>query len=293
MNKNKLKEYLYTFGKLLSLLSIVFIFYKIYQEYSLGSFYTKIVQFIDISPYLILLNILSLLTGVYVWYTILRHYSTKSFGYLTAYYYFAKTEVAKYLPGNIFHLVGRQALASKLGIKHTQMAKITFFHTIVLLFGTVVSASLLALVAEPINEYYKLAAVAATVFLIIVTFFIYPIFSKLTKLTMLMIIALSIAMQGAILAWIVAYQAGNYSYEYLSLLASVYVISWIIGFVTPGASGGLGVREGAFIAIVSFLHINVAEDIVVFSVIFVRFINIIVDLLLYLCTFLFKKYELH
>lgn len=292
MNKDKIKELLYTFGKLLSILSITFIFYKIYQEYSISSFYPKIVQFVDISAYLIVLNIFSLLTGIYVWLKILQRYSIKNFGYLTAFYYFAKTEVAKYLPGNVFHLVGRQALASRLGIKHTQMAKITLFHTIILLSGTVVSASFLALFTESLNIDYKLVAMAVATIVTLIIFAIYPIFSRPIKLAMLLIIALSIAMQGIILAWLVAYQTGNYSLGDLALLASVYVISWIVGFVTPGASGGLGVREGAFIAIVSFLHIGITEDIIVLSIVFVRFINIVVDLLLYLFTFALKKYEL-
>ena len=292
MDKTKLKEALYSFGKLLSVVSIAFIFYKIYQEYSISSFYSKMLAFKGIILYLIALNVVSLLTGIYVWLNILRQYSPREFGYLTAFYYFAKTEVAKYLPGNIFHLVGRQALASRLGIKHSQMAKITLFHTIVLLFGTVISATILALFTQEIESYYKLAAIVISMALCLLLCKIYPVFSKKKKVILLLMIAFSIAMQGFMLAWIVAYQSQDYSMDKIFLVASIYVISWIIGFVTPGASGGLGVREGAFIAIVSFLHIDIADDVVIFSIIFVRFINILVDLLLYVVTLFLKRYEL-
>lgn len=34
-------------------------------------------------------------------------------------------------------------------------------------------------------------------------------------------------------------------------IGTAYIISWIAGFVTPGASGGLGVREAAFVVLLN------------------------------------------
>ena len=70
---------------------------------------------------------------------------------------------------------------------------------------------------------------------------------------------------------------------------SIYIVSWLIGFITPGASGGLGIREGTFIAIAAFLHLDIAAEIIIFSVLLVRFINIIIDIAMYLSTFVLKN----
>ena len=61
------------------------------------------------------------------------------------------------------------------------------------------------------------------------------------------------------------------------------------GFLTPGASGGLGIREGTFIAIATYLHLNISADIIIFSVLLVRLINVCADVMLYLSTMILEK----
>jgi len=87
------------------------------------------------------------------------------------------------------------------------------------------------------------------------------------------------------LGMIVVYQGDTYTWSLFCLSTSIYILSWLLGYVTPGASGGLGVREGAFIAITSYMHFDIHADIVIFSVLLVRLINILVDILVYFSTF--------
>jgi len=84
---------------------------------------------------------------------------------------------------------------------------------------------------------------------------------------------------------IVAYQSDNYSWSLFCLSIGIYILSWLIGYATPGASGGLGVREGSFIAITEYMHFDMHENIIVFAVLLVRLINILVDILMYFSTF--------
>ena len=102
-------------------------------------------------------------------------------------------------------------------------------------------------------------------------------------------LALSIALQGVMLGIIVMYQSDAFTMSLFFQCVSIYILSWLIGFVTPGASGGLGVREGIFIAITNYLHIDISAEIIIFSVLLVRLINICVDVLLYLGTFGLEK----
>ncbi len=289
MPKEKLKKIAYSIGKLLGFLGLAFVFYKLSTEYTLESFYTKAKAFQSYLPFFILLNLFSSLIGIYVWHLMLKKYARRGFGYLVSYYYFAKTEIAKYLPGNLFHFVGRQAMASKLGISQVEMAKISLLFTLLLAEGTLIASTLCAFFSLSVAFNIKALLGLVTLGAILVTLFIYPIFTKYEKLLLSAIFAFSIALQGVLLAWIIQLQLGEQNFSLFFEVAAIYILSWLIGFVTPGASGGLGVREGAFIALAAFLHLSISQDIVLFSILFIRFINILVDLLMFLSTLFIEK----
>ncbi|SFV62372.1 Putative transmembrane protein HieC [hydrothermal vent metagenome] len=289
MPKEKLKTLVYSFGKLLGILGLLFVFYTLSQEYTLSSFSQQFILFIDILPLLIILNILAMIIGIYAWYQMLGHYASAPLNYLTSYYYFSKTEIAKYLPGNIFHFIGRQALASKIGISQTQMAKISLLFSFLLLTGTVFITSIFAFISQEVSLINLILLGLSSLVSFVLLFLLYKTFPLSKKLFMNLYLALSVALQGILLAIIVAYQSESFSSSLFFLCVAIYSLSWLIGFVTPGASGGLGVREGAFIALVSYLNIAISSEIVIFSILLVRLINIVVDILLYLSTFMIEN----
>ena len=290
MNKEKIKSLIYTFGKALGFLGLIFVFYKLSKEFTLSSFVEKFSDFKTIIVPLIALNFLSSAIGIYVWHLILKSYSKKDFKYLLSYYYFAKTEISKYLPGNIFHFVGRQALASKLNLSQKEMAKVSLLFMLTIAIATVIAATLFTLPTDT-KAIIKLALIVASLITIGVLIYLFPLIKKLTKVKMALIITLSISLQGVLLAIIVAWQLQNLTLNTFLILSAIYILSWLIGFVTPGASGGLGVREGAFIAIAKFIHLDISSEIILFSIFFVRFINIFTDIIMYLSTFAIKSVE--
>jgi len=289
MSKEKLKKVAYSIGKLLGFLGLAFLFYKLSTEYTLESFYTKAKAFQAYLPFFILLNFLSSIIGIYVWHLMLKKYAKRNFGYLVSYYYFAKTEIAKYLPGNLFHFVGRQAMASELGISQVAMAKVSLLFTLLLVAGTLIASTLFAFFVSSVAFQMKLLLGVVTIVVILGILFIYPIFSNHEKLLLSILFAFSIALQGVLLAWMIQLQLGEQNLSLFFEVAAIYILSWLIGFVTPGASGGLGVREGAFIALANFVQLSISQDIVLFSILFIRFINILVDLLLYFTTLFIQK----
>jgi len=215
----------------------------------------------------------------------LLSYAKKPFPYVYAYYYFSKTEIAKYLPGNVFHFIGRQALAHKIGITQKQMAKISLLHTVLLLGATIIATTIFAFISQQISFNILFFMVLASIAVFVVLIYIYPTIHIKKKMSLHLYLAFSIALQGVLLAIIVAYQSDNYSWSLFCLSVGIYILSWLIGYATPGASGGLGVREGAFIAITEFMHFNTHEDIIIFAILLVRLINILVDILMYFSTF--------
>lgn len=289
MNKTKLKYLLTLFGKLLGVLGLVFVFYTLSQEYTLSSFSQQFILFIDILPLLMLLNMLSILIGIYAWQKMLQHYASNPLDYITAYYHFSKTEIAKYLPGNIFHFIGRQVLSSKIGISQAQMLKISLLFSLLLLTGTILSSTIFAFASVELSTILLILMTLATLVSMGILFYLYPSFPLKKKLSLNLSLAFSITMQGLMLGFIIMYQNEDLSLSLFFLCVSIYALSWLIGFATPGASGGLGVREGAFIGMVSYVSLDISSESIVFSILLVRLINILVDVLLYLSTFVIKN----
>ena len=129
--------------------------------------------------------------------------------------------------------------------------------------------------------------ISITLFTVLI--FLYPSFPLSKKIIMNILLAISVSLQGIMLGMIILYQSDAMSINVFFECISIYIISWLIGFITPGASGGLGVREGTFITIASFLHLNISSEIIIFSVLLIRVINIFIDIILYLSTFIWEN----
>jgi len=289
MNKTKIKSLLTLFGKLLGILGLIYVFYTLSQAYTLSAFIQQFIQFIAVLPLLILLNILSILIGIYAWQKMLQHYASEPLNYITSYYYFTKTEIAKYLPGNIFHFLGRQLLSSKIGISQAQMLKISLLFSLLLLTATILTSTIFAFSSLAISNTILVLMALATLGSLGILFYLYPTFPLKKKISLNFSLAFSIALQGLMLGLILIYQNEDMGINVFFLCVAIYTLSWLIGFVTPGASGGLGVREGAFIAMLSYVSLDIASESIVFSILLVRLINILVDALLYLSTFIIKN----
>ncbi len=282
------KQVLSAAGKLLGAAGLFFVFYTLFQHYTLETFAAHFTQILPILPVLFVVNIISTLLGIYAWHIMLLNYAAAAFSYKTSYYYFAKTEIAKYLPGNLFHFVGRQALASSIGITQKAMAKISVFFAFLLIAATLFSSTLFAFFSTTIPLYILTLMGVSCMITAIVVYYTYPSFPFAAKIRMNLMLSMSVMLQGVMMGIVVTVQHPNMTAGLFFESMSIYIISWLIGFVTPGASGGLGVREGAFIAVASFLHVNIASEVIVFSVLLIRLVNIIVDIMMYLSTLAVK-----
>jgi hypothetical protein len=285
MSKEKLKQLAYLGGKLLGVFGLLFVLYKLYHEYTLTGFLESIHTILSLLPLLILLNILSTLLGIKAWHHLLTLYAKQPIAFLLAYYYFAKTEISKYLPGNIFHMVSRQMIASKIELTQKQMGHIQFLLFFTLILGTVVSSTLFALFSNQITHLILLLLIGGSLASIGLLFVLYKSIAPLQKLKTLLLLTIGITLQGVMVGAIIYTQMETLSLELFFIIISVYILSWLIGFVTPGASGGLGVREATFISIISYLHLEVSATAIIFAVVLARFINILVDILFYLSTY--------
>ena len=267
-------------GKLFGIAGFLFVIYKLVHDYSLVDFLRTLGDSAAVFPLLLALNLLSTLLGIYAWGLLADHYREGRLGFSAAFYMFAKTEIAKYLPGNVFHLVGQKA-----------MAKVSLFMSMLLAGATAVAAFLLllpSLTARPVLLWASVAALAAG-FLALKK--LYPGMGYRFKLRVMGLFTLSLAVQGAMAGLIESHLNPALSPALFCAISGVYILSWLIGFVTPGASGGVGVREAAFLGIVHFFGLGVTTEEALFVILYIRIVNILVDLILYLATYAVGKQD--
>lgn len=217
---------------------------------------------------------------------------------------YAKSNIAKYLPGNFMQFVGRNILAHKLGYKHSDIFLSTLYDILYVLISGVfllVFISTLSLDNIPFinnisipNNVFLLLAATILVFAIIVlaTFksqviqFIQKYkFVERTKGSFLIgifvyvLIFLILGLANLILLNLFASQFSLL--DYYNILF-VFVISWLIGFIIPGAPGGIGIREAGFILLLSQ---NYQIMVVTLIPILFRIINIIGDVCFFVLNF--------
>lgn len=302
ISSNKFKFIIKTIGKILSVLSIVFIAVKIYKLGFNPEVVENIPGFIAVSVVAVLLKMLSVVTSASGWRRWISFLSGKKICFWNAFYIYGKAGIGKYLPGNVMHYVERNLFAAEYGLPQKKIALGSILETLEL----VASALLMSVILLP--ESFKLrvlellydrksfpivlAVIAFVVSAAILIFgfakwqFVKKLFSgyKANKLLITIILTLVeytltllLLGSGMILLW--WHCVGNRpDIESLKLMISSYSTAWVCGFVIPGASGGIGIRE----AILSVLLDGLASgQVIMFIIIAHRLITIIGDFAIY------------
>ncbi len=170
---------------------------------------------------------------------------------------YLKSQALKYLPGNVFHFVYRHAASLKLGLEHKTLVTAALHETIWLvtcglLFG--LTGMWLFVAAEPANfsppllEWLLPVVALLTVALLYLLYRNYPARLYLQ----LLLTYLSYFLGMGVICSLLALGLGLENNNYL-LLTAAYACAWLVGYIVPGAPGGLGVRESIFTLMMSTL----------------------------------------
>lgn len=188
---------------------------------------------------------------------------------------YGRSNISKYIPGNVFHFIGRVLLSKEIGIQANIVLNGIFLETLLLVIATSMIAvpSLIIYSTEKISflSTNKLIFIVAviTLFLIAIVVCIkfIPVLKKwLIKRNLLVDtdkINLKLIVRSSIIVIIIyffyygfvsliLFYLSNYfwslnSHQFFIFLGA-YSLGWLLGFITPGAPGGLGVREAVIIA---------------------------------------------
>lgn len=266
--KNK-KEILKIFfkitGYILVAISLYFI-YRTFRNIDLNTIkeHIKPIWILYIAIFSILYSFIFIIQGIN-WNKIAQIISMKKLNTLEILSIYLTTNIGKYLPGNIFHFVGRHFIVRKYGISDLRLLFINLTEIIYfllssiimigfgLLFGAIkisdkiinIINSKILIIAFVIGIcfiialliWYKKKAIIEVLKLLnrsnitklIITMFLYFIYFLLSGLLILLILKFLLNI--------------DFSFNNAVLSVSVFSLSWFLGYIVPGASGGIGIRE--------------------------------------------------
>lgn len=182
---------------------------------------------------------------------------------------YGRSQLAKYIPGNVFHFVGRHVMGRRHGFGHGEMMWAAFLEVI----GLILAAGALALPGAlfwlgPDAGPLLWAIVVAGGLLLAAPWALSRVLPRLAAargLAVRMLTArdilrrimpayllyLAFFVVSGCIAWGIAASIDEISLSALPLLVVAVAAAWIAGFVVPGAAAGIGVREAALIATLS------------------------------------------
>ena len=282
--KIRIRRYLHRLGSLTALAGVVFVGLRL-RDYGsrLDFHHFTLAEWLLVA----LLALPGALCGVVLavaWRRLLRFFGVQApLGWALATY--GMTQIAKYVPGNIFHLAGRQAAGMAVAMDGGSLAKATVMELVLL----TVSGTLFAMLCLPLVFPFISPLMGAALIVAAITMTLGALWGKrwsgiAAALGWYLVFCLVF---GSIFALLVALADGwpaIESFRWLPL-AGVYVLAWLIGMLTPGAPAGLGVRE----AVLLFLLENkMGESSLLFIVLVGRLVMVAGDVLFFLGSCLAK-----
>ncbi|UJW85873.1 hypothetical protein [Devosia sp. SL43] len=191
---------------------------------------------------------------------------------------YATSQLAKYVPGNIFQFAGRQVIGVAAGIDGRSLVKSTGLELAMLVLGGVMFAPLvLSLLID--SEGSSFASVAAFAVILVLVISVILRFFGWGLIRASMYYLGFIGISGAVFLWIIQAVGGVVPLWAYPSIAGAYVIAWLAGLVTPGAPAGLGVRE----AVLLFLLREIIQpDQVLLAVVVGRVVTIFGDVGFYI-----------
>lgn len=265
----KLKKVIKTVGNVVMIAALAFVVKKLFDmDISLSQFREgRVLAALSLC---MLVTTVIIIFSCYPWLVFTRSLSGRKIPFSTAMPVYTQSNLYKYLPGNVFQYVGRNQLASDMDISHVDVACATVLDVLFCVFWTAVISVILlgGRIAELMAEYGRNLLMVGAVGIVLLILLIIVIklkfkdklksyLSRYSKAfakdnrPMLLRGAFYYLLQNTVSAVmyfvclkLIVPQADTGE---LIALTGAFMFAWIIGFVTPGAPGGIGIREGVML----------------------------------------------
>lgn len=275
---------LHVVGGVLSVAGLWFVFVRMSAELAnLNSLAIYVGAWL---PLILLSCVYGLANGLLAkaWWQLLRYLGCPV-DFARAYRLFGLSQLAKYVPGNVFHLAGRQALGMSAGLPAGILAKSSLWE-----LGLIVLAGLhFSLLALPLL-FHTMTAVASVLWLVVVLALcalgLRRWFGKDVALALIWQLGFLVLSAAIFLVILAVVSAAPVSAVQWSAVMGSYVLAWLIGLLTPGAPAGVGVREAVLLHLLG--HFLAPGDLVV-AVVAGRIVTITGDLLFFFSANITRK----
>jgi uncharacterized membrane protein YbhN (UPF0104 family) len=267
-----LKQCLHWAGSGLAIVGVVFVALRL-REYSAEIDFERFhaVTWLAVASFGLVYGMANLMLAL-AWWNLLgyfgahtsRHWAIKSYGI---------AQLAKYVPGNIFHLAGRQAIGMAAGIPAWPLVKSTVWELGLLsLAGTVFGLLALPWLLPALSEIW--ATTLFVVAVVVITLFLRNFLGAQTAHAFGWYAAF-LVISGLLFVGLIALLTANENSRPWVALCGAYVLAWLAGLVTPGAPAGLGVRE---LVLLYLLKGFIGEADILLAVVLGRIVTVAGDL---------------
>jgi glycosyltransferase 2 family protein len=204
---------------------------------------------------------------IVVWVCVLDTFAPDALNAREAFEIYAASQIMKYLPSNVLHFVGRHVVLRRRGVSHLALICTVFGESGILVVGAMLAVLLLdpGMLLDVYKRYMELNGLAVGLVLttMLATLAAGVLWVAGTRYRALVAASLDWRIVGRALVALGSAGAFFTSTTLLtaticgvlldapdfgpSRVAAALAAAWVVGFVIPGASAGIGVRESAVI----------------------------------------------
>ena len=269
--KGRLQKIAQVIGNVLVVVSIIFIVRIIIKLGISQEILQTIIEHWPVLLFAVLLWVAYVYISAFGWNRILAFLEGKDIPYSEICNIYVKSNIGKYVPGNVMHLVGRNILGARYNISQSNMAISTVLEIGLSVLSAIFYAVLFArnnlwVILEHFNA--RILAVAVPILVVLGIISVYVLRKKLLEivqniilpftlkkfwnaLVILQIFLLNYLLMGSIFFLTARYVCGFGDSIPMMSIIGIFLLSWLAGYITPGASGGLGVREIILLTLLS------------------------------------------
>lgn len=252
-------------GRILQIAALGFVAYLLHQHFGALKFDLRLLAAIAVA---FLVAFPTQMLPMVGWWFLVRG-GQNGIPFRPVYDTYARSALAKYLPGNIMHYAGRQAIGAQHGLRQMTMAAASVAEVLLVvaagcgigLAGILLSDSTVGLPAHLPALPILLPAAALTAVLAALAIgrlgFGLPAAYRLPPLPLPALgtaLASSIGfMAGGALAFAAIGLIGTGAPDTVpvTVVIAAYGLGYVAGYVTPGSPGGLGVREAVLVMLLT------------------------------------------
>jgi hypothetical protein len=199
------------------------------------------------------------------WVILLRHFSGRRLRLRLGTAIYGRSQLAKYLPTNLLHFAGRHVLGRRHGLGHVSLALAAVYEVL----GVLAASAVLAVAGMSIYGFDQAVLAVPTVLGVLMAAVVgqgvvgailqrrrgrkVSDWNGLLKATTgAGACYLVFFLAAGMILWLLTVGLGEAgSLPAAAQVIACFAVAWLAGFVTPGAPGGLGVREAVLAALLA------------------------------------------